>query len=391
MVKTRLHWLVNIIFISFVLLLAGSCSENRTEFYSPAEFEQNNSICFIWSTDYYGIIPRLIASITQKDKVTIFLGNDRKNTEDILTTLKKYHCKTENIQFLQLNGNYRNIWIRDYGPLYLVNRMGEEKLLQFRYFWSDPGFITDFASVVHLQVVKSTYNSTGGSREVNGRGTMILCEAHELDVNNPKSRQEIENEMIREFGLKKVIWLKKGIPQDDSFLSGPLYDQVFPKGVNGHVDEFCRFAGPRTILISNVTEAEAGLNPIYREAKKRLDENFEILKNSTDQDGKKFKIIKVPIAPLLISDRRLGPEKRLVASVTSYMNFIISNSCIILPSYVSANSENTKLVTKEENVVNIFQKAFPKREIIRMRADTINYYSGGFHCISIQEPKPPAR
>ena len=373
------------------MLFAGSCSENKTEFYSPAEYEQNNSICFIWSTDYYGIIPRLIASITPKDKVTIFLGNGQKNTEDILNILKKYQCKTENIKFIQLNGNYPNIWIRDYGPLYLVNRKGEEKLLQFRYFWSDPGFITDFASVMHLPVVKSTFNSTGGSRELNGKGTMILCEAHELDVNNPKSRQEIENEMISKFGLKKIIWLKRGIPQDDSFLSGPLYDQVFPKGVNGHVDEFCRFASPRTIMISSVTEAEAGSNPIYREAKNRLDENFEILKDATDQDGKKFKIIKVPIAPLLISDRRSGPEKKLVASVTSYMNFIISNSCVILPSYFSEDSENKALAAKEEDVVNIFQKAFPKREIIRMRADTLNYYSGGFHCISIQEPKTPAR
>ena len=144
-------------------------------------------------------------------------------------------------------------------------------------------------------------------------------------------------------------------------------------------------------MISSVTEAEAGSNPIYREAKNRLDENFEILKDATDQDGKKFKIIKVPIAPLLISDRRSGPEKKLVASVTSYMNFIISNSCVILPSYFSEDSENKALAAKEEDVVNIFQKAFPKREIIRMRADTLNYYSGGFHCISIQEPKTPAR
>lgn len=377
--------------IVLICLLLGSCTSKKDHagFYHPAEFEPNSSTCFIWSADYYEIIPRLAGIISQKEKVTIFAGNSAK-TGDIQTFIEKHHGNPENIRFVRLNGNYDNIWIRDYGPYYLVNRLGEKKLVRFMYFWTYPDFIDDFASVMNLTIVNSDLNGTGGAREVNGKGTLILCETHELDVNHPKSRQEIENEMIEKLCLKKIIWLKKGIPQDDSFLSGPVYDQVYPKGVNGHVDEFCRFANPRTILISSVTEEEAGSNPIYSEAKKRLDENINILKNSTDQDGKKFKVIQVPIAPVIISDRRAGPEKTFVASITSYMNFIITNSLIILPSYVSENSEDIALLMKEKRVVEIFQEVFPKREIIKVRADTINYYSGGFHCISIHEPRPPS-
>lgn len=383
--------LLSLVIVAVLLLYPGNRTEKRSAFYHPAEFEPNNSTCFIWSTDYYEIIPRLISFISQKDRVTIFLSNTKKDTSNIHTILKKYNYKPRNIRFVRLNGNYGNIWIRDYGPPYLVNRRGEIKLVQFRYFWTDPGFINDFASVRNLPVISCTLNSTGGSREVNGKGTMILCETHELDVNNPKTRQEIENEMINILNLNKIIWLKKGIPQDDSFLSGPIYDQIYPKGVNGHVDEFCRFVDPGTILISSVTEEEAKSNPIFKEAKKRLDENFEILRNSTDQDGNMFNVIKVPMAPLLISDRRAGPEKKIVASVTSYMNFIITNSLIILPSYVSEDSENIVLLEKENKVEEIFREVFPEREIIKVRADTINYYSGGFHCISIHEPQSPAK
>ena len=378
--------MLSLIFLFFLLLNPCNGTDELSRFYHPAEFEPNNSTCFVWSTDYYEIIPRLIGIISQKDSVTIFLSNTEKDTGRIHTILRKYHPKPTNIRFIQLKGKYENIWIRDYGPFYLVNRQGEKKLVQFRYFWTKPGFIDDFASVMNLPVVNSSLNSTGGSRELNGKGTMILCETHELDVNNPKTRQEIENEMIDILNLKKIIWLKKGIPQDDSFLSGPIYDHIYPKGVNGHVDEFCRFANPSTILISSVTEEEAKSNPIYREAKRRLDENFEILKNATDQDGKRFNVIQVPMAPLLISERKVGQEKKLVASVTSYMNFIITNSLIILPSYSSMDSENVNLVNKENRVEEIFQEVFPARDIVKVPADTINYYSGGFHCISIHEP-----
>jgi agmatine deiminase len=215
---------------------------------------------------------------------------------------------------------------------------------------------------------------------------MILCEAHEMDVNNGLTKEEIEVEMMEKLGQKKIIWLKKGIPQDDSFHSGPLYKNIYPKGVNGHVDEFCRFVDARTILITSVSESEARAHPVYKEAKRRLDENYEILINSTDQDGKAFKVLQVPIAPVLIHDRRAGPEKQIVTSVTSYMNFIISNSLVVLPSYVSDDSGDTELLQKEAQVEKIFAEVFPSREIIKMRADTLNYYSGGFHCISIHEP-----
>lgn len=376
----------SLIIISALLLNACNSMADRSQFYHPAEFEPVNSICFVWSEDYYEIIPRLIGIISNKDRVTVFTGANEEDTLSMHSTLASHGCNFNNVKYVAVNEKPDNIWIRDYGPVYLVNRRGEKQLVAFDYFWSNPGFIEDFAAQSGYRVIKSTFNSSGGSREVNGKGTLILCEAHELDVNHPRTKQEIENEMIEKLRQKKVIWLRKGIPQDDSFLSGPLYDSIYPKGVNGHVDEFCRFADANTILITGVTDQEAGRHPILEEAKRRLDENYEILKSATDQDGKKFNVVKVPMAPLIVTDRRSGPEGQLVTSVTSYMNFIISNSLIILPSYVSDNSTDQSMVDKEKAVVTIFNQVFPAREIIRVRADTINYFSGGFHCATINEP-----
>lgn len=369
-------------------MIFGACSHHKqkADFFYPGEFEPQRSTLLFWSTDYYGIVPQLAAIISEKDKVTLFLNENVKDTMSVRNILKNYQGNLSNIRLVHLKKNYNNIWIRDYGPLFLINQVGAKKVVKFRYFGTDQGLTEDYAAREDSPVISSSLNSTGGSREVNGKGTMLLCEMHELDVNKPKTKEEIEQEMISKLNLKKIIWLKKGIPQDDSFLSGPLYDSVYPKGVNGHVDEFCRFANSKTILISSVTDEEAAANPILKEAKIRLDENFNILKDAVDQDGNKFTIYKVPMAPLLISNRRKGPEKKIVASVTSYMNFIITNSFIILPSYLTPDSNDQILLQKEKKVGEIFREVFPNRKVIRVRADIINYYSGGFHCISINEP-----
>lgn len=374
-----------LVLLYIVLLSSCSSREDRSQFYHPAEFEALSSTVFVWSDEYYEIVPRLIGIISKKDQVSILTDREQDLTS-INKLLKKHGAVQRNIKFVELKKKPDNIWIRDYGPVYLVNQMGEKKLVEFNYFWSNPDFIKDFASVSGLPVIQSSINSSGGSREVNGKGTMILCEAHEMEVNQGKSKLEIEQEMIQKLGQKKIIWLKQGIPQDDSFLSGPLYDQIYPKGVHGHVDEFCRFVNENTLLISSVTDEEARRHPILKEAQNRLDENFEILSKATDQDGSPLNVIKVPFAPLIITDRTAGPEGKIIASVTSYMNFIISSSLIVLPSYVAENSSNLKLVAKEKEVESIFMQVFPDREIVKVRSDTMNYYSGGFHCISIHEP-----
>lgn len=383
---SRFIWIAGFLFI---LTLFTSCLSRRTdpEFIHPPEFGKNESTCFVWSTEFYEIIPRLASAVSQQDPVTLFVGSQHVDRPAIESMLKKYGCRLENVRYVNMEGEFDNVWIRDYGPLYLKNRKREKKLVQFQYFWTDPGFIGEFASKRSIPVVKSTFNSSGGSREVNGKGLMILCEMHELDMNRGKTREDVEAEMKSKLGIQKVIWLKKGLPQDDIFTSGPIYDQIYPKGVNGHVDEFCRFADENTILLTSVSNEDAERHPILAEAKRRMDENYQILAAATDQDGKPFKILRVPMAPLLITDRRQGPEGQIIASVSSYTNFIISNSLIILPSYRHSGSKDPDLLAKEAEVERVFREAFPGRDLLKMGADTINYYSGGFHCLSIHEPK----
>ena len=371
-----------------LMLLLNSCSHgnDKSPFYHPADFDPVNSTCFVWSDEYFEIIPKLIGIISAKDKVTVFIDENNADAATVQKILEKYKSNINNINLVKIKNKPKSNWIRDFGPVYMINKSGKKKLVDFGYFGKRLGFTKEIAEKKNLPVIESTFNSSGGARETNGKGTIILCEGHELDVNKPKTKAEIEKEFTEKLAMKKIIWMKRGLPTDDSRLNGPLYDQIYPNGVNGHVDQFCRFADAGTILISSVTDAEAKLHPILAEAKKRLDENFNILLKSTDQDGKKFNVVKVPFAPLLFIERSFGTNRIFVTPVTSYMNFIVTNSLIVLPSYTGEQNNDSLLQNKEKEVEEIFRKAFPTREIIKVEAADLNSFSGGFHCISINEP-----
>ncbi|MBW6534320.1 MAG: agmatine deiminase family protein [Mariniphaga sp.] len=386
----------NIIFrvsllVTMLQIFSGSSCTTSSEdklYYHPADFEPSASTCFVWTTDFYEIVPKLAGIISQKDKVTLFI-KENANQENIKLILEKYDSNLENIDFFPLNWIPANAWLRDFGPVYLVSNRGKMKLVNFLYFRSRLKFVDQIAEKQKIPLTQVSLNSTGGSREVNGKGTVLLVESHELLENKPKSKEMIEAELRNALHLKKIIWLKQGIPQDDGQFTGPIYQDIYPNGVNGHVDEFCRFADAQTVLISSVSEEEAISHPILADAKKRLDENYRILVESTDQDGNKLNVIQVPFAPLLIFEQRTPQGKRKTAAVTSYMNFIVTNSLVILPSYtdVSDDSNRKAFQAKENEVVRIFQEVFPSKKIIPVSAYDLNRFSGGFHCISVNKPR----
>jgi agmatine deiminase len=371
------------------LLFFYSCKKDSSSglFFYPADFEQSASICFIWNTDFYEIIPQVAGILSKKDKITFYVG-EGEDLNMVNQVLEKHQGNPDNIRFVKLKDLPRNAWIRDFGPVYLYNKKGQQQVVDFNYFGKSLSFNEQIASHKKIPVTRSSLSSSGGAREVNGKGTIILCEAHELSVNKGLNLADIEKAYSEALNLKKVIWLKEGIPQDDSELNGPLYDRIYPNGVHGHVDEFCRFVNANTVLISSVTENEAEKHPILAEAKRRLDVNYQILTNSTDQDGNKLNVVKVPFAPLLVFERTDGELSKYLTLVTSYMNFIISNSMVIMPSYVSSAKDynRTVVIANEDKVAAILQSAFPDREIVRIPAEDLNRFSGGFHCISVNEP-----
>src|SRR5436190_11889253 len=77
----------------------------------------------------------------------------------------------------------------------------------------------------------------GGSIEVNGAGLLLTteeCLLSDIQCRNPgMGRADYERLFADYLGVKKVLWLKRGIAGDDT---------------HGHIDDLARFVGPRRVV-----------------------------------------------------------------------------------------------------------------------------------------------
>ena len=60
----------------------------------------------------------------------------------------------------------------------------------------------------------------------------------------------------------------------------------YPAGCGGHIDAFCRFVNDSTIMLAETTMEESKTDSIALENYQRMEENYAILKNATDQKWK---------------------------------------------------------------------------------------------------------
>src|SRR5262249_40502861 len=151
----------------------------------------------------------------------------------------------------------------------------------------------------------------GGSLDVNGRGTLITTEACLLNPNrNPHlNRAQIEQYLIDYLGITRILWLGQGIAGDDT---------------DGHVDDLTRFVSADTV----VTVVEEDREDENYEV---LKENYELLQQMKDQDGKLLRVIELPMpAPIYFQEQRLP---------ASYANFYIANKSVLVPTFRDKNDE----------------------------------------------------
>ena len=318
---------------------------------------------------------------------------------------------------------HTDIWMRDMGPIFLQNAAGKQKIADFGFStWSynEPTHadaMTDeavdrlIARDLKLPILRSSLISEGGNREFNGKGTLIVTEAVELQRNLGMSKADIEAELKRVFRLKKVIWLKQGLADDDLSTKGQLPGGIFTVlTTGGHIDEFARFVNPTTILLAQVTPQERDEDPISRITYDRMEENYRILRAATDQDGKPFTIIRVPIAAplyqamderdqvfrllqgLTFEDGSVIPAGRTINTIlaASYLNFVVANDVVLLPAYWQPGRSET-IRQKDAAVKRIFQQVFPDRRIVPINPENINVGGGGMHCIVQQMPALPTQ
>jgi len=262
-----------------------------------------------------------------------------------------------------------------------------------------------FAAALGMAVFQSPLAIEGGGVEVNGQGLLIANAALWKSRNPGLPPLALERELLRLPGIRKLIWLPRGLAQDPlhrATITGPFVGW----GTGGHTDEFVRFADPGTVLLAWSDEAELGRDPVARLNQARMQVNHDILVRSTDQDGKPLRVIKVPLprtierSVVLAADadtrysaqwspkdfparegRAAGDTVRQVAA-SSYLNHLVVNDLVLLPDYVPYGTP----AVRQEAVRQIFQAAFPGRKIRFIDAMQANWVGGGVHCATLLEP-----
>ncbi len=406
------NFTIAFLLIANQLLFAQPSSE---QFTFPAEFEKQDAVWMTWldvpafagkpiGNTSFEIIKQLVPYV----RVNLLVTDD--STRRVLQ--KRFlsnQIDTSKVHMIV----YKNPWfnLRDSGPVFLKGDEGHLKIADMKFNVFGLLETTDdfavsidtidvaIARMLKLPVHTAKIAGEGGGREFNGKGTMMVVESTEMNRNKGISRDYIEKELLNIFGQKKIIWLKKGPIHDEETTYGKLPGNIYPNGVN-HIDEFCRFVSPNTILLAEISEKEAQKDSLNSISHKRLKTNFEILKNATDQDGNAFKIIRMPMAETITASFKIDsadrysqmyfigskPEETITYILaTSYLNFLITNKAVLMPSYwKEGRSQSVK--RKDKKARKILERVFPDRKIIQINVEALNHGGGGIHCATQQQP-----
>jgi len=291
--------------------------------------------------------------------------------------------------------------IQDPGPFFLRTEKGGLALADYRFdVHSDPrteAMDRVIAASLGMPTVSSKLISEGGARQSNGRGTLLLVEAVERARNPNLTLAQIEAEHARVHGTPNVIWLDKG-PADEEW--GRLKDGRWGIGTGGHVDVFARFADASTILLAQVSEAQRRNYPIMAETHRRMEKNYAILRAAKDQDGKPFRILRVPMPdPMTASvdydsispyERMFfdgaTPGERIVYYLPAgYLNFIIANG-VVVTARLWEKGRPLKLRETDVLAKRALERAFPGRKIAQVGVTPLIHDGGGLHCHSRNQP-----
>ena len=291
--------------------------------------------------------------------------------------------------------------IQDPGPFFLRTKAGGLAIADYRYgVHPDPrveSMDRVIAADLGVPTIRSELISEGGARQSNGRGTLLLVEAVERDRNPKLTLSQIEAEHARVHGTPNVIWLDKG-PADEEW--GKLKDGRWGIGTGGHVDVFARFADASTILLAQVSEAQRRAYPIMAETHRRMEKNFAILRAAKDQDGKPFRILRIPMPDPMTASVNYDtispyermffdgakPGERIVYYLPAgYLNFIIANG-VVVTARLWEKGRPLKLRETDELAKRALERAFPGRRIEQVGVTPLIHDGGGLHCHSRNQP-----
>ncbi len=337
----------------------------------PAEWEPHAATWIAWPhnrADWPGKFPavpwvyaEIVRQLHRSEPVTI-LVNDQRGERRARAALDRAGVDPARLRFLQFPTD--RTWVRDYGPIFVTGPDGSLGVTDWMFnAWAKyPNWQRDNAVPLQAQLAlgcrywqarvgERPVVLEGGSIEVNGQGLLLTteeCLLSPIQARNPwLKREELERVLCDYLGVKKVLWLGRGIAGDDT---------------HGHVDDLARFVGPRTV-VTVVEDSPADANYVP------LQENLERLRGMTDVDGRPLEVVALPMPePVSFEGQRLP---------ASYANFTIANDRVLVPTFNDPN---------DRKALGVLAELFPGRQVIGIHSVDLVWGLGTLHCLTQQQP-----
>jgi agmatine deiminase len=337
----------------------------------PAEWSFQEAVWLSWPVNderHWGGVKQMLirekfaeiaAAISRFE--TVRINAEGSEHAAILKACNEAKAVPERVQLFDHPHN--DVWCRDHGPIFLKHReTGEVTISDWGFnAWGGKFPPYDLDNSIPQQVAESLGMKRfeggmileGGAIEVNGASQLLTTEAVLLNKNrNPHlSREEIEQKLRDTLDVRDILWLKQGIEGDDT---------------DGHIDDLARFIDPATIIAC--VERDRG-SPNHAV----LDENLGRLKSFLGHEGKPFEIVPIPLP-----EACEVPGWRLPVLPASYVNFLIVNGGVLVPTFRQRKNDDRAL--------GMLRELFGDREVVGIDCLDLVEEGGTLHCISQQQP-----
>ena len=364
-------------------------------FYLPAEWAPHAATWFAWphcSETWPGHLreaetttARCVAHLAQapaesSERIEI-LVQQPSDAERVSKILHFWDTNMDRVRFHPFPTN--DVWIRDYGPTFLVrddianDGLGTLALVDWRfdgwggkgatYYGAHDGLDNQvpqrIAQALDIHRFEAKLVLEGGAFDHNGEGTLLTtrnCLLHRQpqspETANLQTLESFEHAFERYLGIQHVIWL------DGVDFTGD--------DTEGHIDNLSRFVAADTIVTVVGNDSS---DPLYEQ----LELNYKQLQNASDAKGQPLNIVRLPLPkPVWYNSIFEGKEGKWNYPA-SYANFYIGNNCVLVPIFSDKN---------DAMALNILSECFPKREIIPVDCSHYILGQGAIHCSTQQQP-----
>jgi agmatine deiminase len=331
----------------------------------PAEWAPHRATWIAWPHNQkdwpgkFGPIPwayaEIVRVLSRNERVGILVQNAALRTR-AKAALKMNGVDLKKVDF-QLIPTDR-VWTRDSGAIFVRNAAGEKIATHWKFNgWAkypnhkrDDQVAPRIAAALRLpeypvRVGDREIVMEGGAIDVDGKGTLLAteeCLLSKVQARNPGlGRRGIEDVFADVLGVRRVVWLDRGIAGDDT---------------HGHIDDLARFVAPGRVLLC--------------QEKNPRDENYRPLKENLERlRAEKLEVIPLPMPAPVVFDGLRVPA--------SYANFYIANGTVLVPTFNDP---------RDRQALGLIADCFPDREVVGIHCGDFIWGLGTIHCATQQEP-----